>query len=82
MRVMVVTDQYEPMVGGVTAVTRGLARGLAERGHTVAVVAPSPRLRGSRRADGTSALPCAAQCAGPGTRECASAAFRPPRRPR
>ena len=53
MRVMVVTDQYEPMVGGVTAVTRGLARGLAGRGHTVAVVAPSPRRRGSRRADGS-----------------------------
>jgi glycosyltransferase involved in cell wall biosynthesis len=52
MRVMVVTDQYEPMIGGVTAVTRGLARGLAERGHTVALVAPSPCLRGSRRADG------------------------------
>jgi glycosyltransferase involved in cell wall biosynthesis len=53
MRVMVVTDQYEPMVGGVTAVTRGLARGLAGRGHTVAVVAPSPGRRGSRRADGS-----------------------------
>ena len=52
MRVMVVTDQYKPMVGGVAAVTRGLACGLAERGHTVAVVAPSPCLRGSRRADG------------------------------
>ena len=38
MRVMVVTDQYEPMVGGVPTVTRELARGLAERGHTVAVV--------------------------------------------
>jgi 1,2-diacylglycerol 3-alpha-glucosyltransferase len=53
MRVMVVTDQYEPMVGGVTAVTRGLARGLAGRGHTVAVVAPSPCVRGSRRAEGS-----------------------------
>src|SRR5215469_16528676 len=52
MRILVVTDQYEPVVGAVTAVTRGLARGLAERGHTVAVVAPSPCLRGSRRADG------------------------------
>src|SRR5215469_4218622 len=43
---MVVTDQYEPMVGGVPTVTRELARGLAERGHAVALVAPSPGWRG------------------------------------
>jgi glycosyltransferase involved in cell wall biosynthesis len=41
LRVLIVTDQYEPMVGGVPTVTRDLARGLAGRGHTVAVVAPS-----------------------------------------
>jgi glycosyltransferase involved in cell wall biosynthesis len=52
MRVMVVTDQYAPMVGGVPAVTGGLARGLAERGHAVAVVAPSQSPRGRCRADG------------------------------
>lgn len=46
MRIMVVTDQYEPMVGGVPAVTSELARGLAERGHAVALVVPSPRWRG------------------------------------
>ena len=46
MRIMVVTDQYEPMVGGVPTVTRELARGLAERGHDVALVAPSPGRRG------------------------------------
>jgi glycosyltransferase involved in cell wall biosynthesis len=45
---MIVTDQYEPMVGGVPTVTRELARGLAERGHAVAVIAPSPDRRGSR----------------------------------
>ena len=38
---MIVTDQYEPMVGGVPTVTRELAAGLSERGHTVIVVAPS-----------------------------------------
>jgi len=38
---MIVTDQYEPMVGGVPTVTRELARGLAERGHAVQVLAPS-----------------------------------------
>jgi glycosyltransferase involved in cell wall biosynthesis len=48
---MIVTDQYEPMVGGVPTVTRELARGLAERGHAVAVIAPSPdrRARGGVR---------------------------------
>jgi glycosyltransferase involved in cell wall biosynthesis len=46
LRVMVVTDQYEPMVGGVPTVTRELALGLAERGHTVALVVPSPGWRG------------------------------------
>lgn len=51
LRVLIVTDQYEPMVGGVPTVTRDLARGLAGRGHAVAVVAPSATLRG-RRAGG------------------------------
>lgn len=49
MRIMVVTDQYQPMLGGVPAVTRALARGLAERGHDVTLLAPSPD--GRRRAD-------------------------------
>ena len=38
---MIVTDQYEPMIGGVPTVTRELARGLTERGHAVTVLAPS-----------------------------------------
>ena len=52
MRVMVVTDQYEPMVGGVPTVTRELARRLADRGHDVALVAPSPGWRGRRTTAG------------------------------
>jgi glycosyltransferase involved in cell wall biosynthesis len=48
LRVLIVTDQYEPMVGGVPTVTRDLASGLAGRGHAVAVVAPSPTRRGHR----------------------------------
>ena len=48
LRVLIVTDQYEPMVGGVPTVTRDLARGLAGRGHAVAVVAPSATRRGHR----------------------------------
>ena len=51
MRIMVVTDQYEPMVGGVPTVTRELAQGLAGRGHAVALVVPSPRMRGWRDTD-------------------------------
>jgi glycosyltransferase involved in cell wall biosynthesis len=52
MRIMLVTDQYEPMVGGVPTVTRELAHGLAERGHSVALVVPSPAWRGRRAAAG------------------------------
>ena len=46
LRVLIVSDQYEPMVGGVPTVTAELARGLAERGHAVAVVAPATTWRG------------------------------------
>lgn len=42
VRVLVVSDQYAPMVGGVPTVTRTLARGLAERGHLVRLLVPSP----------------------------------------
>src|SRR6202040_385199 len=50
LRVLIVTDQYEPMVGGVPTVTRELARGLAGRGHSVTVVAPSASRQGHRAA--------------------------------
>lgn len=45
MRIMIVTDQYPPMVGGVPRVTHDLAVDLANRGHQVTVVAPSYGLR-------------------------------------
>jgi glycosyltransferase involved in cell wall biosynthesis len=48
LRVLIVTDQYEPMVGGVPTVTRDLAAGLSGRGHAVAVVAPSATRQGHR----------------------------------
>jgi glycosyltransferase involved in cell wall biosynthesis len=48
LRVLIVTDQYEPMIGGVPTVTRELAAGLGERGHAVTVLAPSPDRRGHR----------------------------------
>jgi len=41
MRIMIVTDQYPPMVGGVPTVTQGLAVDFANRGNQVWVVAPS-----------------------------------------
>jgi phosphatidylinositol alpha 1,6-mannosyltransferase len=41
MRIVIVTDQYPPMVGGVPTVTRQLATDLANLGHQVWVVAPS-----------------------------------------
>jgi glycosyltransferase involved in cell wall biosynthesis len=56
LRVMIVTDQYEPMVGGVPTVTRELARGLAERGHAVTVVAPSTGARGRTEPAGPMAV--------------------------
>lgn len=48
MRIVMVTDQYAPMVGGVPAVTQSLARGLARRGHSVTLLAPSPAGPGRR----------------------------------
>ena len=41
MRIMIVTDQYPPQVGGVPTVTQELAVNFAARGHQVWVVAPS-----------------------------------------
>lgn len=64
LRVMIVTDQYQPMVGGVPTVTEELARGLAERGHAVAVIAPGASMRGA----GTSAGGTAGTSAGDGAK--------------
>jgi glycosyltransferase involved in cell wall biosynthesis len=50
MRILVVTDQYAPMVGGVPNVTQTLAHGLAGRGHAVTLLVPDP---------GTSSQPAA-----------------------
>ncbi len=40
MRIMIVTDQYPPQVGGVPTVTQELAVNFANRGHQVWVIAP------------------------------------------
>jgi phosphatidylinositol alpha 1,6-mannosyltransferase len=49
MRIMIVTDQYPPMVGGVPTVTHDLAVDFANRGHQVWVIAPSYGTRDIRR---------------------------------
>ena len=46
MRILVVTDQFAPMVGGVPNVTQTLAHGLAERGHAVTLLVPDPGASG------------------------------------
>jgi glycosyltransferase involved in cell wall biosynthesis len=47
LRIMLVSDQYPPMVGGVPTVVSQLAAGLAASGHEVAVLAPSGGWRGA-----------------------------------
>jgi glycosyltransferase involved in cell wall biosynthesis len=49
MRIMIVTDQYPPMVGGVPTTTHGLGVDFVGRGHQVWVVAPSYSPRDTRR---------------------------------
>ncbi len=49
MRIMIVTDQYPPMVGGVPTVTHSLANEFANRGHQVWVTAPNFGVRDVRR---------------------------------
>jgi glycosyltransferase involved in cell wall biosynthesis len=47
--ILLVTDQYPPMVGGVPTVTHDLAVDLAWRRHQVHVIAPSAHLRNTRQ---------------------------------
>ena len=49
MHIMIVTDQYPPMIGGVPTVTHNLAVDLVQRGHQVWVAAPSYGMRDARR---------------------------------
>jgi glycosyltransferase involved in cell wall biosynthesis len=45
MKILFVTDQYPPMIGGVPTLAHSLATDLAERGHHIEVAAPSPTVR-------------------------------------
>src|SRR5260370_39013977 len=49
MRIMIVSDQYPHMVGGVPTVTQGLATDLVDRGHQALVVAASYGVRDVHR---------------------------------
>jgi phosphatidylinositol alpha 1,6-mannosyltransferase len=51
MRIMIVTDQYPPIIGGVPTVTHGLATAFVERGHMVSVIAPSYGTRDAHRVE-------------------------------
>lgn len=48
MRVMIVTHQYPPQVGGVPRVTHDLAVGLASRGMQVWLIAPNMQLKNAQ----------------------------------
>lgn len=52
MRIVIVTEQYLPMLGGVATVTLNLSQDLAAAGHQVWVVAPSEGHHNERTQDG------------------------------
>jgi glycosyltransferase involved in cell wall biosynthesis len=56
MRIIIVTEQYLPMLGGVATVTRNLSQDLAAAGHAVWVVAPSESHHNERAQDGAVAV--------------------------
>lgn len=49
MRILIATDQYPPLVGGVPNVTHDLAHDFANRGHQVWVIAPGMGERDNHR---------------------------------
>ena len=52
MKIGIATDFYYPWIGGPAAAIRNLGRGLAERGHGVELLAPSPDGRFALEDDG------------------------------
>ncbi len=53
MKVLLANDTYPPQLNGAAVTTQRLAKGLAERGHTVSVVAPSQAYRDEVHPDTT-----------------------------
>ncbi len=52
MRILIAADLYWPTINGVATFSRNLAKGLAERGHEVVVIAPSQVGKKHRELDG------------------------------
>jgi glycosyltransferase involved in cell wall biosynthesis len=52
MRILISSDLHYPTINGVATFSRNLARGLAERGHEVLVIAPSQTGKKCKEVDG------------------------------
>ena len=52
MKILIASDLHYPTINGVAKFSRNLARGLAERGHEVLVIAPSQTGKKSKEIDG------------------------------
>lgn len=52
MKILIASDLHYPTINGVATFSRNLARGLAERGHEVLVIAPSQTGKPSKEVDG------------------------------
>src|SRR5579859_5869134 len=42
MKIVIVTDVYFPVIGGIQVVIKRLSQELSKRGHDVSIIAPSP----------------------------------------
>lgn len=52
MKILIASDLHYPTINGVATFSRNLARGLADHGHEVLVIAPSQNGRKSKEVDG------------------------------
>lgn len=52
MRIVIATDVYFPIIGGVQVVIKRLSYELSKRGHSVSIIAPSPTSRTYKEAEG------------------------------
>ena len=52
MKILIVSDLHYPTINGVATFSRNLAKGLADRGHEVLVIAPSQTGKHYKEVDG------------------------------
>ena len=52
MKILIASDLHYPTINGVATFSRNLAKGLADRGHEVLVIAPSQTGKKSKEVDG------------------------------